>query len=336
MPERLPRDHDAVPSGPSPPRVIFRPDALRAGWVDHEIARARSRGEWESIRPGAYVDRGASGDISARERHLALIAATIRLVPDDAVISHATAAVLHGITVWPPPVAGVHVTRPGSGGGHRRRLLHTRMAQVTDGEVVTIGQFRVTTVERTLVDFGRSSSFCSAVVALDDALHAGLTTKEALVPSLESASRRPGVASARRAVLFSDPGAESVGESRSRVIMHTAGLPAPVSQLEVRDELGRFVGRGDFGWAEARTIGEFDGMIKYGRLLRPGEDAGSAVQREKVREDAIRDLGWFVVRWTWADLNRPADLVSRISRALHRGRTAVAGWAPMSDRRRPA
>lgn len=118
--------------------------------------------------------------------------------------------------------------------------------------------------------------------------------------------------------------------------MHTAGLPAPVSQLEVRDELGRFVGRGDFGWAEARTIGEFDGMIKYGRLLRPGEDAGSAVHREKVREDAIRDLGWFVVRWTWADLNRPADLVSRISRALHRGRTAVAGWAPMSDRSRPA
>ncbi len=42
-------------------------------------------------------------------------------------------------------------------------------------------------------------------------------------------------------------------------------------------------------------MGEFDGRIKYGRLLRPGQEAGDAVFEEKRREDAIRDEGWKVV-----------------------------------------
>ncbi|MGY1671234.1 hypothetical protein [Geodermatophilus sp. SYSU D00710] len=59
--------------------------------------------------------------------------------------------------------------------------------------------------------------------------------------------------------------------------------------------------------------------MKYGRLLRPGQDPGDAVFDEKRREDAIRDEGWGVVRWTWADLV-PAVLGPRLRRALERGR----------------
>ena len=63
---------------------------------------------------------------------------------------------------------------------------------------------------------------------------------------------------------------------------------------------------------------EFDGRIKYGRLLKPGQDAGDAVRAEKRREDAIRDEDWGVVRWVWADLARPDQLAGRVRRA--RGR----------------
>ena len=45
----------------------------------------------------------------------------------------------------------------------------------------------------------------------------------------------------------------------------------PVLQYEVYDESGRLLARNDFGWAEYGTLGEFDGRIKYGRLLRPGQ-----------------------------------------------------------------
>jgi hypothetical protein len=76
------------------------------------------------------------------------------------------------------------------------------------------------------------------------------------------------------------------------------------------------LGRTDFAWEEHRLVGDFDGRITYGRLLRPGEDAGDAVFREKVREDAIRDEDWGVVRWTWADLRRPDRLAARVRRRM--------------------
>jgi hypothetical protein len=68
----------------------------------------------------------------------------------------------------------------------------------------------------------------------------------------------------------------------------------------------------DFGWVKQRTVGEFDGRIKYGRLLKPGQDPGEVVYAEKVREDAVRaeDLG--VVRWTWADLDHFAATAAHI------------------------
>ena len=66
-------------------------------------------------------------------------------------------------------------------------------------------------------------------------------------------------------------------------------------------------------------IGEFDGKVKYGRLLRPGQDPGDAVFDEKRREDAIRDEDWGVTRWTWSELV-PGVLGPRVFRALERGR----------------
>jgi hypothetical protein len=67
------------------------------------------------------------------------------------------------------------------------------------------------------------------------------------------------------------------------------------------------------------VVGEFDGRVKYGRLLRPGQGPGDAVFEEKRREDAIRDEGWGVVRWTWGDLVVPERLDQRVRRALQRG-----------------
>ena len=37
---------------------------------------------------------------------------------------------------------------------------------------------------------------------------------------------------------------------------------------------GRLIGYVDFGWPEQRTVGEFDGRVKYGRGLTPGGDPG--------------------------------------------------------------
>ncbi len=97
------------------------------------------------------------------------------------------------------------------------------------------------------------------------------------------------------------------------------GLPTPEPQFKVRTATGHVFARCDFGWPECRTIGEFDGAEKYGRLLRPDEKPGDKIFREKIREEGIRDLGWRVVRWTWDELADPAALALKIGRTLERG-----------------
>ena len=123
-------------------------------------------------------------------------------------------------------------------------------------------------------------------------------------------------------VPFLDERSESAGESWSRWVFHQNGLPAPEPQFEVCDSIGRLVGRADFGWREQRTLGEFDGTIKYGRLLKPGQRLQDVLVAEKRREDALRDAGWQVVRWIWSELYRPSELLERLDRAFARGRRA--------------
>lgn len=89
-------------------------------------------------------------------------------------------------------------------------------------------------------------------------------------------------------------------------------LPEPESQVDIHDERGRLVGRVDFLWRDRATIGEADGQLKY--------TVGEVVYREKQREDRLRDLGFEVVRWDFADLRHsPGSTADRIRAAFARG-----------------
>ena len=151
-------------------------------------------------------------------------------------------------------------------------------------------------------------------------MRAGLSIEE-LAAKLERARSRHGIAQARRTAALLDPRSESPGESMSRVVLADHRIPKPVPQFSVFDRVGRLAGRADFGWQQEHTLGEFDGKVKYGRLLlKPGQSPQDALFEEKRREDLLRDLGWQIVRWTWADLYAPAALIERLHRAFARGR----------------
>ena len=101
--------------------------------------------------------------------------------------------------------------------------------------------------------------------------------------------------------------------------MHRLRMPRPDLQVRVLRRDGSAIGRCDFGWQDRRTLGEFDGRVKDGRLLRPGQSPGDAVFEEKRREDELRDHRWQVARWTWDDLDHPSAVEQRIRRAWARG-----------------
>ena len=73
------------------------------------------------------------------------------------------------------------------------------------------------------------------------------------------------------------------------------------------------MGRTDWAWLKQRGLGEFDGKVKYGRLLRPDQDPGEVVFEEKRREDLLREVAdaW-MIRLVWSDLDDPGQAAARL------------------------
>lgn len=297
------------------PTLQLRPRLRHAGYSDNEISRLLRTGGLTPVRPGAYVLGALPDDAAAR--HALRLRAEVEHLADDVVASHVSAAVLHGLPTWGLSLQRVHVSRDRRhSGGRVGRQVHVHVAPLRADEIVTISGTAVTSAPRTIVDLARSVPFEQAVVIADDALGRGLVDRADLDGALQRATRWPGNPAARRALAFADGRSGSIGESRSRVAIRRAGLPDPLPQWEVRAADGRLIGRVDFGWPDRAAVGEFDGRIKYGRLLRPDQQPGDAVYAEKLREDELRSAGLGVVRWTWADLGRFGPVADRLRRTF--------------------
>jgi len=100
-----------------------------------------------------------------------------------------------------------------------------------------------------------------------------------------------------------------------RLALDVPQLPRLELQIEIRDADDRFVARVDGGYPEHGVLLEFDGMVTYSALLRPGQSASEVVVAEKRREERISALGWLVIRVVWADLQHPSVLIRRIQLA---------------------
>lgn len=290
-------------------------DLADEGYTYAELARMTRDATLVRVRRGAYA-APTETDLDPRVAHLQLLEATVAQSSPDLVLSHASAAVLHGLPIGHDQLARVHLTQDRNGQGRVRRYAHIHGAVLPPDDVVQVENFRVTSLPRTVLDLACALRPLNAVPIGDAALRAGMTA-ESLHQQLARAHHRHGIARARRTASLLDPRSESPGESMSRVVFADSHVPMPTPQLEVFDEWRRFVGRSDFGWEEERTLGEFDGKKKYGRLLlKPGQSPEDALFDEKRREDRLRDLGWQVVRWIWADLYRPAALIERLNPRL--------------------
>jgi hypothetical protein len=296
------------------PGLLLRPSLLAAGVTDDEVRRLRRRGELVAVERGAYLDPTDPRLRRPEERHVLQMAAALPRLAKDAVVSHQSAAVLYGLPVWNMPLSRVHVTRAKRSGALRTGRLHVHTAPLDADEIVLVGEVAVTSVQRTLVDLARTLAFEEAVAVLDAALHKHLVTRAELAAALERTARWKGAPKARRAVDFADPRPMSVGESRSRVAMARIGVVTPVLQWKVVGPGGIVLGTADFGWPDHGYAGEFDGFVKYGRLLRPGQVPADVVFAEKRREDGMRTVLRGLARWVWDEIDAFEEVARRLPR----------------------
>ena len=296
-------------------QILRRRQLLADGYSGDEIRRSVRGGRLVVVRRGSYVDRASLPD-KPEQRHALRVRAAAPDLAGDAVISHASAAALFGLPLWGVRLDRIHVTRHRRSGGRVDPRLHVHSAVLSTEDVVVIGGLAVTSVARTVADLARSLPFEAAVGVADAALCKELVTHDELAGAVERGARRPGIGAARRVLAFADGRSQSPGESRSRVRMRWLGLPTPQLQMPIQTRIG--ICHADFGWPEFRAVGEFDGLIKYGALLRPGQSPSEAVVEEKIREDAIRDEDWRVTRWIWDEIEPFLDVARRIERSFRR------------------
>lgn len=297
----------------TPHGLLFRQDILAHDYDDAAISNAL-RNDLIRVGHGVYAPKA---ERYPEELHrLKAIAAWLvdaRAGDGDpgGVLSHASAATVLGLDLLNPELTKVHFTKPGSS-GNILVTRHTHNAPLYTDEVTVIGGVMVTNLERTAVDVALTSRFPQALAAVDSALHHG--ADRGLMRSILERSRRKGVRVARRAVEFGDPLAENAGESWSRAQMITAGLRPPTLQrwYDIRGRRWRV----DFDW-DGRVVGEFDGIKKYTKLLRKGQESSDVVIEEKLREDALTSVGVKVVRWTVNDL-RARLMVAMVADELDR------------------
>lgn len=224
------------------------------------------------------------------------------------VFSHWSAAALHGLPVPGDRLRTVHHTAPPGTTGSRSQIV-VHPLPLSDRDVVDLGGLRVTSPARTAVDIAAIAGFRDAVVVADALLGAlgrrrPADGRQMLLAAWDRAQPRRAMRKVQAVFDFADAGAESVGESVSRVTMRTLGVPAPVLQHEFRN-LWRVVARTDFWWPRLRVVGEMDGRMKYTDPRLHGGDPAAVLYEEKRREDEVRAMGVRFVRWGWEEAQDP-------------------------------
>ncbi len=294
------------PAAPTPfdAGILRRGRDLRAAGIEP------TRGGWHQVRNGVWVSEHEWRGLTPEHEHAALVHATgLCLDRENPVFAVTSAAAVWGlprIEKWPDAVRVLVATEER---GRGSSLVRPHVGREAD--TVRMGDIRVTSAARTIVDLARTGTLHTAVAAADHALRHELCSFDELMAEVDAVPPRVrGRNTARLVGALADPLSMSAGESLSRVQMFLLNLPKPELQKEIRDAAG-LVGFVDFGWEG--VVGEFDGKVKY-RVAEGASaaDAGEVVWREKQREDRLRRQGR-VARWTWAIALDRARLGARLA-----------------------
>lgn len=303
--------------------LLLRRDAVRAGFDDNWLHRMVRDHALSHIRHGAYANPAIWLPATPTQRHVLLGRAVMQQYDERVALSHASAHVRRGGPDWGIDLSNVNITnlfgrgdRTQSGITHHRGWVGVRDVSRLDGHWITAPG-------RTAVETAAALAHVPAVAVLDWTLHQGLATPEELDAYARAHMREwPGAVGLPEAVDDSDPRTESVGETRTRLMFRRAGLQVE-PQWQVYHPSGRLAGRVDLLVPELGLLVEFDGAIKYGRLLEPGQSISDVIRAERAREVLLEELtGLRKFRVIWPDLGRPDHTIGRARRVAATRRAA--------------
>lgn len=259
--------------------------------------------EWASATPERRLELRTRAVVHARGRR-------------HEFATHQSALAVHGLPLFGVALDVVDLV------GRVRRVrrsnglrLHPEDRSLVVDEVAGC---RAVSVDTALAQVALREGRDAAVVAADRALALRLTEVDRVADVVDRLAESPRQsARAVRWLHLTDAASESVGETRTRLLLTDLGHLVR-SQVRIAGADGAVVARVDL-LVEDRVVVEFDGLVKY-----EGAEGRAALAAEKRREDLLRSMGYEVVRVTWADLARPRQVERLVREAL--ARVAARPW----------
>jgi hypothetical protein len=276
--------------------VPFRGSAAVGSGI---LTTAQLRGSaWRRVFHDVYVAA------TVPDSHLVRIRAAAVRLPPGAVITGRSAAHLWGaeLAAAEDPVEVLSTVDFSRSKGIRSGI-------VAADEVTTYLGVPVCTPIHTIWEIARSAPARDTIGWIDALARCRKLTAEQVIVHARRHSGERGSRQATMTMRLCDPRAESMPESKVRVILIDDGLPVPVPQCTVRDEDGHFIARVDLAWPRWRFAIEYDGQW-HGERIQLDED------RRRIR--ALNAAGWYVYPITRADLWDIPGLLAGVRAALGR------------------
>jgi predicted transcriptional regulator of viral defense system len=298
--------------------VVSRAQLTAMGLGRGAIDARLSAGRLRRIHRGVYAIGGA---VLPREgRHLA---AVLTCGP-GAVLSHVSAAVHWELLTYDAPRP--EVTAPASRSGapgirlHRSRSLDARDATEHRG-------IPVTTVAKTLLDVAACAPRHHVDHAVGQALRNELYDHRAILHVLERHRGRRG-AKALRAATSDDPAfTRGELERRFRGLCRRAGLPRPLSNVDVADA-DLHPHEVDFLFPDHRLVVETDGWRDHGTRV--------AFERDRAKDAALVAAGYAVLRFTKRQIaDDPGTVAERVRAGCSRAFASAPARAWSAASRAP-
>lgn len=304
-----------------PPTNLVRPVRCDPTGVTGPTRGQASGKKWRQTTHGFYVPADVDGSVPEQR-----VLEKSTLLPIDGAVTGWGSLRLQGGNFFdglrPDGHTEIPVMLCVGPGLHRTAHPGVRFSQdrLDPGEVIVRCEMRVAVPERAVFDEMRTAEDVrEAVVAIDMATAAYLTSLRRTRTYVEARARWNGVPQARRALDLAVEGSRSPNETRMRWNWEVdAGYPRPLVNQEVWDLNGNLLGIADLLDPVAGVVGEFDGADHRG-ARRHSKDVD--------REGRFRGVGLEFFRVTGPDILHRARVVDRM--AATRGR---AKWQAESRR----
>ena len=294
--------------------VVSLPQLQFLGLSPRAVRDRVATGRLTRIHRGVYAV--GHGRLTQRGRWMAAVLA----YGSKAVLSHRSAAALHGIRANDRPK--IDVTIPSPSARSRPGIDVHRSTTLEPSDVTTVDGVPCTSLARTLLDLAEVVDERAVERAVDQAEVLRKFDLRAVEEVLSRAAGRRGAA-VLKLVLANYDGPTLTRrqlEERFFALCRAASLPRPeVNEwITLGDGIAYEV---DFLWRAERVAVETDGWGSHGTRR--------AFENDRRRDRRLSLAGWTVVRFTWRDVEQsPAELTETLAGLWKaRSRRRLAGAA---------